>query len=314
MVHTITLNPSLDYTVKMQNFEIGKVNRSENEKISPGGKGINVSIVLNNLGVNSRALGYIAGFTGDEIEKRVREYGFDCDFIKLPNRLSRINIKLSNDHETEINGQGPAVEEWEIQALYSKLETIHDGDIVVLAGNIPNTLQQNTYGMIMERLKAKNIKVIVDATRDQLLSVLKYNPFLIKPNNYELEEIFNTSFRNVDEIIQYGKKLQNIGAENVIVSMAGAGAILITSGRVFKSKAPKGIVKNSVGAGDSMIAGFIAGYLMNNNLKEAFKMGVAAGSATAFSEELASKEKVEELLIQLSDLQVQSLDSDLLCL
>lgn len=303
MIYTITLNPSLDYIVRVNDFEIGKVNRTENEKISPGGKGINVSIVLSNLGVKSKALGYIAGFTGEEIEKRVKEYGFPCDFIKVKTGMSRINIKLQNSHETEINGQGPKIEEGEIQALYSKLDAIKEGDLLVLAGAIPNTLPQDTYAAIMKRLKRKNVKFVVDATKGLLKSVLEYNPFLIKPNNHELEELFNTSFRSVDEIVQHGRKLQDMGAENVIVSMAGAGAILITSDRVFKSAAPKGIVKNSVGAGDSMVAGFIAGYLTNNNLKDAFKMGVAAGSATAFSEEFATKEKVEELLIQLNDLQ-----------
>lgn len=303
MIYTITLNPSLDYIVTVEDLEMGKVNRSETEKISPGGKGINVAIVLQRLGIKSRALGYIAGFTGDEIERRVKKYGFDCDFIKLKNGLSRINIKLRNGCETEINGQGPGMEEEEIEALYAKLETVKTGDILVLAGNIPSTLRQDTYGRIIEKLQHKNAKIIVDATKGQLLSVLKYKPFLIKPNQRELEELFNTSFKNVDEIIQHGKKLQTMGAENVIVSMGGEGAVLITSDRIFKSKAPKGIVRNSVGAGDSMVAGFIAGYVRGNDLREAFKMGVAAGSATAFSEDFASRESVKTLFMQLNDLQ-----------
>lgn len=300
MINTVTLNPSLDYVVKVENFVTNGVNRSQWEEICPGGKGLNVSMVLHNLGFKSKAFGYIAGFTGEEIKKRMMDSGCDCDFIKMNEGMSRINIKLKSTQETEINGQGPGIGPEEIKKLHEKLEGLNDGDVLVLAGTIPSTLPENTYEMIMERLQGKNIKIIVDATKESLLNVLKYKPFLIKPNHHELAEIFNVELENENDIVFHARKLQEMGAENVIISMAGQGAIFIKEdGTMIKRKAPKGVVKNSVGAGDSMVAGFIAGYLQNNNLEEAFKMGVATGSATAFSEGLATKEKVEELLKQL---------------
>lgn len=301
MIYTITFNPALDYIVKMDQFNLGHVNRTDNEFVYAGGKGINVSIVLNNLEVKSKALGFIAGFTGDEIEKRVRELGCDTDFIKLKEGISRINVKIKADVESEINGGGPSISKEALEELYGKLDKLVSGDILVLAGSIPKTMPSDTYERIMSRLKEKNIKFIVDTTGESLLKILKYNPFLIKPNHHELGELFGIKLKDKEEIIKYAKKLKDMGAQNVIISMAGEGAILINEdGEVTKSNVPKGIVKNSVGAGDSMVAGFIAGYLNSKNIEEGFKLGVATGSASAFSEGLATKEYVYELLKQVN--------------
>ncbi|MBU3227020.1 1-phosphofructokinase [Clostridium algidicarnis] len=297
MIYTITFNPALDYVVRVDDFNLGRVNRTSYEEIYAGGKGINVSTVLKNLDVESVALGCIAGFTGDEIERRVKSKGVHTDFIKLNNGMSRINVKLKSKEESEINGKGPYISKEELNELFSKLETIKEGDFLVLAGSIPDTLPKNIYETIMERLNLKKVKFIVDATGELLLNVLKYKPFLIKPNHHELSDLFNIEIKDDDKIIYYAKKLQEMGAENVLVSRASKGAIFIKSnGEVMKSVAPKGKVKNSVGAGDSMVAGFIAGYLKNKDLDEAFKMGVATGSASAFSEDLAKKDLIEKLL------------------
>ncbi|MCR1933142.1 1-phosphofructokinase [Clostridium tepidum] len=300
MIYTITFNPALDYVVKVEDFKVGNLNRTSYEKIYAGGKGINVSIVLNNLGIENIALGYIAGFTGDEIERRVQSFGCKTDFIRLKKGMSRINIKLKAKEESEINGTGPSIDDKALNELFNKLDCLESGDFLVLAGSIPNTLPENIYETIMERLKGKNVKFVVDATGKLLLKVLKYKPFLIKPNHHELSELFGVEIKNEEEIVFYGKRLQEMGAENVLVSMAGDGAILIShKGEVIKSGVPKGVLKNSVGAGDSMVAGFIAGYLKNTNLENAFKMGIATGSASAFSEGLATKEKVEDILKQI---------------
>ena len=299
MIYTITFNPALDYIVKMDEFNLGNVNRSNNEFVYAGGKGINVSIVLNNLGVKSKALGFIAGFTGEEIERRVREFGCDTEFIKLKEGMSRINVKIKADVESEINGGGPNISSDALEELYKKLDTLTVGDILVLAGSIPKTMPTDVYERIMERLQEKNIKFIVDTTGESLLKVLKYNPFLIKPNHHELGELFGVKLNSKEEIIEYAKKLKDMGAQNVIISMAGDGAILIdTNGGVTTSNVPKGVVKNSVGAGDSMVAGFIAGYLNSEKIEDGFKLGVATGSASAFSEGLATKDYVYELLEQ----------------
>lgn len=297
MIYTITFNPALDYIVRVNDFKVGQVNRTSYEEIYAGGKGINVSIVLNNLDVENIALGFIAGFIGDEIENRVKNMGCKTDFIKLNNGMSRINVKLKSNEESEINGQGPVINENDLEQLFNKLDLFKEGDVLVLAGSIPSTLPENIYEIIMRRLENKNIKIIVDATKDLLLNVLKYKPFLIKPNHHELAELFNVEIKNEEEIIKYAKKLKEMGARNVLISMAGDGAIFITEdNRVIKSNVPKGELVNSVGAGDSMVGGFIAGYLNNSNLEEAFKMGVATGSASAFSEGLATKDKVYNLL------------------
>lgn len=299
MIYTITFNPALDYIVKMDEFNLGHVNRSNNEFVYAGGKGINVSIVLNNLGVKSKALGFIAGFTGDEIERRVREFGCDTEFIKLKEGMSRINVKIKADVESEINGGGPDISSEALEKLYAKLDTLTTGDILVLAGSIPKTMPTDIYERIMERLQEKNVRFIVDTTGESLLKVLKYNPFLIKPNHHELGELFGVKLNSKEEVIEYAKKLKDMGAQNVIISMAGDGAVLIDSnGGVTTSNVPKGVVKNSVGAGDSMVAGFIAGYLNSEKIEDGFKLGVATGSASAFSEGLATKDYVYELLEQ----------------
>ena len=299
MIYTITFNPALDYIVKMDEFNLGNVNRSNNEFVYAGGKGINVSIVLNNLGVKSKALGFIAGFTGDEIERRVREFGCDTEFIKLKEGMSRINVKIKADVESEINGGGPDISSEALEKLYAKLDTLTTGDILVLAGSIPKTMPTDIFERIMERLQEKDVKFIVDTTGESLLKVLKYNPFLIKPNHHELGELFGVKLNSKEEVIEYARKLKDMGAQNVIISMAGDGAVLIDSnGGVTTSNVPKGVVKNSVGAGDSMVAGFIAGYLNSEKIEDGFKLGVATGSASAFSEGLATKDYVYELLEQ----------------
>ncbi|CUQ10504.1 1-phosphofructokinase [Clostridium baratii] len=296
MIYTITFNPSLDYIVRVKDFKTGTVNRTYEEKIFPGGKGINVSTVLSNLGIENKAFGFIAGFTGEEIEEKVKKSGCSADFIKLQDGISRINVKLKSNEESEINAQGPKITPQDIEKLYEKLDELKDGDLLVLAGSIPNTLPEDMYEKIISKLNHKNVNFIVDATCDLLLNVLKYKPFLIKPNKDELEEIFKVKIESEEELISYGRKLQEKGARNVLISMAGDGAILINeNNEILKSKAPKGEVKNSVGAGDSMVAGFIAGYIKNNDYKEALKLGIATGSASAFSEDLATKEKIEEI-------------------
>ena len=297
MIYTVTFNPALDYVIRMEKLELGMVNRSSAEAIFYGGKGINVSTVLNNIGVESVALGFVAGFTGQEIEEGVKALGVTTDFIHLPEGLSRINVKIKAEQETEINGQGPQIKMEQVEGLFEQLERLKAGDCLVLAGTIPASLPSDIYKQIMERLQERDIHIVVDATKDLLLNVLKYHPFLIKPNNHELGEMFHTVLQSDEEIIAYAKKLQDMGARNVLVSMAGDGAILVTeTDEVHKIGVPKGTVVNSVGAGDSMVAGFIASYFREHDYLKALKFGTATGSATAFSEGLAPKEKVEELL------------------
>lgn len=300
MIYTVTLNPSLDYIVHLDHLNTNAVNRSHKEEIYPGGKGINVSLVLTNLYIPNKALGFIAGFTGEEIKRIISERGVDTDFVVLDSGISRINIKLESGSETEINGSGPQVTPADLREFFKKLKALQDGDFLVLAGSIPKSMPDSTYRDIMRIVSNKNIKVVVDATKDLLLNVLKYKPFLIKPNHLELGEIFNINLQSDGDIILYAKRLQEMGARNVLVSMGGAGSILITeSGESIKMTAPKGVVKNTVGSGDSMVAGFIAGYLKTHDLKESLKFATAAGSATAFSNWLATNDKVDDLLSQL---------------
>lgn len=300
MIYTITFNPALDYIVKMEDLRLGQVNRTESEEVYAGGKGINVSIVLKNLGIENTALGYIAGFTGKEIERRVKEFGCTADFIELENGMSRINVKIKSKEESEINGSGPNIDKKALEELYVKLDKLKEDDVLVLAGSIPKTLPEDIYENIMKRLDGRGIKFVVDTTGKLLMNVLKYKPFLIKPNHHELAELFNVELKTKDDIIKYAKELVNLGAQNVVISMAGDGAILVDSNlNVTMSDVPKGVLKNSVGAGDSMVAGFITGYLKSNDIVDAFKMGVATGSASAFSEGLATEEKVYELLKQI---------------
>lgn len=297
MIYTVTFNPSLDYVVQVDNLTLGVVNRTTCENLFPGGKGNNVSVILSNLGIKSKALGFIAGFTGKELEKMLNDFGCYTDFIQLDHGLTRINVKINSNEESEINGQGPDISEEAIEELLTKLEKFEKDDILVLAGSIPNTLPENIYEIIMERLEKKGVRIVVDATKDLLLNVLKYHPFLIKPNNHELGEMFDRVLESDEEIITYAKKLQEKGAQNVLVSMAGDGAILITEdGDIYKKLPPKGKVVNSVGAGDSMVAGFLTGYLNTGSYEQALKLGTAAGSATAFLSWLAEKEDIVRLL------------------
>lgn len=297
MIYTITFNPALDYIVSVEDFQMGMTNRTTEETILPGGKGINVSIVLKNLGFDSTALGFTAGFTGEEIKRRLEETGCSSQFITIPQGMSRINLKLKSADGTEINGMGPHIDAESMQKLMGQLDTLQPKDILVLAGSIPNSISNSIYKEIMERLAAKDILVVVDATKDLLVNVLENRPFLIKPNNHELGEIFGVKLKRREEAVPYARKLQEMGARNVLVSMAGEGAVLADeNGDIWESPAPEGKLVNGVGAGDSMVAGFLAGWLKSGDYRQAFRMGVAAGSASAFSELLATGKEVEDLL------------------
>lgn len=296
MIYTLTFNPSLDYIVTVSEFTCGIVNRTTEEIIFPGGKGINVSMVLKNLGYESTSLGYYAGFTGDKLKSLLEEKGIKTDFIPVKEGMTRINVKIRSTQESEINAQGPAISKEDVQKLYDKLDNLKDGDILVMAGSIPDVMPGTMYMDIMKHLQEKNLKIVVDATKNLLVNVLPYHPFLIKPNNHELGEIFGVKITEKSDVIHYAKQLQEKGARNVLVSMAGEGAVLVAKdGTVYQSEAPKGTVINSVGAGDSMVAGFLAGYLESGSYEKAFKMGVYTGSASAFSKELATKDEVEAL-------------------
>ncbi|MCC8025407.1 MAG: 1-phosphofructokinase [Clostridium sp.] len=297
MIYTVTFNPALDYVIAVNHFTPGTVNRTVRENIFYGGKGINVSALLANLGYESRALGFVAGFTGDEIERGVKTLGFHSDFIKVKKGMSRINVKLKSDQESEINGMGPEITEEDVKELFQKLSKLKQGDVLVLSGSIPSAIQNDIYERIMEMLDGRGIRIAVDAEKDLLLNVLQYHPFLIKPNNHELGQMFGVSAKSVGDIIFYGKKLQMQGAVNVLVSMAGDGAILIAEdGTVYKQGAAKGKIRNSVGAGDSMVAGFLAGFLEKGDYGYALKLGTACGGATAFSDGIGTKEEIFRLL------------------
>ena len=296
MICTVTFNPSLDYIVSVEDFKLGLTNRTDSEKILPGGKGINVSIVLKNLGIESTALGFMAGFTGTEIERMLRTMGVTSDFIRIEEGMSRINVKLKSIDGTEINGSGPEISRDKVEKLIEKLTTLKAGDVLVLAGSIPSTMPDDIYKVIMEKLAEKGVMIVVDATRDLLVNVLGYHPFLIKPNNHELGEIFQTSLNTRESVVPYARKLQEMGAVNVLVSMAGEGAVLVAeNGKVYEAEAPQGTLVNGVGAGDSMVAGFLAGWLTKQDYEYAFHMGIAAGSASAFSENLATKEEIQHV-------------------
>lgn len=299
MIYTVTFNPAVDYVIHTSEVEVSGVNRAESEEIYFGGKGINVSMVLNELGVKSKALGFIAGFTGDAIEKGISEMGIETDLIRLENGFSRINVKIKSGSETDINGQGPKIDSKALDKLFQKLDKLMDGDTIVLAGSVPNSLPADIYEKILERLQNKNVKAVVDAANDLLLNVLKYKPFLVKPNNYELGEMFGVTIKTNEEIEKYARKLKDMGAKNVLVSMAGDGALLLDeNGKTHICGVCKGTLKNSVGAGDSMVAGFIAGS-EQGDYEYALKLGTAAGGATAFSDGLAQKSLIDELLKQL---------------
>ncbi len=300
MIYTVTFNPALDYVVFLDSLTPGDINRSIRESIFYGGKGINVSTVLKMLGQETTALGFIAGFTGTALHDGVESLGINADFIRLPEGNTRINVKVKHGDETEINGQGPVITKEALDTLFEKLDRLTGDDVLILAGSIPNTLPEDIYEKIMARLEPKGIRTVVDATKDLLLNVLKYHPFMIKPNNLELGEMFGVECKTEEDIRHYAGELQKKGARNVLVSMAGDGSMLITEdGESFRMGVPKGKVVNSVGAGDSMVAGFVAGYLTTGDYREALKTGTACGSATAFSEGLASREMYEKMLSEL---------------
>lgn len=300
MINTVTLNPSIDYVVNVPEFEIGVTNRSESEALYPGGKGINVAIVSQNLGHHVRTFGFLAGFSGEELRKQIKACGLRDEFVTLEKGITRINVKIKSGKETEINGSGPCITDEDMKKLHSKIENLEDGEYLVLAGSIPKSLSEDTYRKIMEDFAYKNFKVVVDATGKLLINVLNLRPFLIKPNVHELEEIFSLAIESEEEIITYMNKLQEMGARNVIVSMGKDGALMLTErGQLLKSVAPKGQLVNSVGAGDSMVAGFIVKFIETDDYEQAFRYSVATGSATAFSSGLATKAEVEELLKQM---------------
>ena len=297
VIYTVTFNPSLDYIVSVKDFRPGMTNRTSSELMLAGGKGINVSIVLGNLGIKSTALGLIAGFTGDEIVRRLHNGGINSEFIKINDGISRINIKLKLIDGTEINGQGPHIDSSHIEQLMNRLRRLESGDVLVLAGSIPAGISDNIYKDIMDMLKDKGVQIVVDATSRLLTNVLEYNPFFIKPNQHELGDIFNVTLNTQEEVIPYALELKKMGAVNVCVSMGGKGAILVADdGNVYKAKAPDGILKNSVGAGDSLVAGFLSGWIEKKDYEYAFRKGVATGSASAFSERLATNGEVNDLI------------------
>ncbi len=300
MIYTITWNPSIDYIVSVKEFRVGEVNRAVSESMFPGGKGLNVSMVLKNMGVDNTALGFITGFTGKEIERQVKQAGVRSELIHVPCGCSRINLKLKSNQETEINGCGPEIKEKEIKELYQKLNQLKKGDILVLAGSIPNSMPMDSYKKIIKPLTGKGILFVIDAEKELLSQTLEFQPFLVKPNQYELGGLFHVECRTKQEVTAYAQKVREMGARNVLVSMASEGAILLTEeGNIYYMPAPKGEVKNSVGAGDSMVAGFLAGWVEKKDYFYALKKAVSAGSATAFSEWLATKEEIEKILGQI---------------
>lgn len=297
MIYTVTFNPAIDYVVQTDAFALGSVNRSSGEAFQYGGKGVNVSTVLKNLGFDNTALGFVAGYVGTWLEDGLEDIGIKTDFIRLENGMTRINVKIKAVEETELNGAGPRISPHAMEKLYAKLDNLKSGDVLILAGSIPPSLSADTYEKIMARLESKGISIVVDATQDLLVNVLKYRPFLIKPNNHELGEIFNLTLKTDEEITACARQLQARGAKNVLVSMAGDGALLLDeSGIVHRIGAAKGTVVNSVGAGDSMVAGFVAGWLQKKDYAYALRLGTAAGAATAFSIGLCTKQAVDKIL------------------
>ena len=296
MIYTVTFNPSLDYIVSVSDFKLGLTNRTDSELLLPGGKGINVSTVLQNLGIANTVLGFTAGFVGEEVRKEVEQLGVKAEFISLDEGVARINLKLKSIDGTEINGRGPKIPREAVDALMTQLDRLGADDTLVLAGSIPASMPDDIYQKIMERLDGRDVRIVVDATKDLLLNVLGHHPFLIKPNNHELGDIFGVKLSEREEVVPYAKKLQEKGAVNVLVSMAGKGAVLLAEdGSVYAAEAPKGTLKNGVGAGDSMVAGFLAGYGESGDYEHAFRMGLAAGSASAFSEQLATKDEIKKV-------------------
>ena len=297
MIYTVTLNPSIDYIVRLDKLTSGITNRTTSEEYYYGGKGINVSMVLAELDLDSTAYGFVAGFTGKAIENGIRNDHIITDFIKLKNGISRINIKIKAGEETEINCQGPHIDETELERLLQKIDRISTGDTLILAGSIPNTMPDDVYERMMERIRFKDVRIVVDATKKLLVNSLKYRPFLIKPNRQELSEIFDVEVKTEEDIVRYAKELQKLGARNVLISLGGEGAMLIDeNGNKHKAGVLKEKVINTVGSGDSMVAGFVAGYEKTGDYAYALKLGSVCGNATAFLAGLATKEKINELL------------------
>ena len=298
MIYTVTFSPTLDYVVEIDQFRTGAINRTSSERVYPGGKGVNVSLALQNFGFPSTALGFTAGFTGAEIRRLILNTGVKSNFINVEHGMSRINLKILSDTETAINGQGPVITDEDIGTLYARLRCLVDGDFLVLAGHIPDSLPSNMYEQVLEFLEGRNLNVVVDAEKELLTGTLKYHPFLVKPNADELSEIFGTRITDRQQAIPYARKLKEEGARNVLVSLGGNGAVLLTEdGSVLSAGALKGSVVSSVGAGDSMVAGFIAGYLNSNgDYREAFRHGMYAGAASAFHLEVPEERQVRHLM------------------
>ncbi|MFP3122103.1 1-phosphofructokinase [Ectobacillus funiculus] len=303
MIYTCTLNPSIDYVVELDSIQLGDLNRAKRTEQYPGGKGINVSRVLKRLGVENTALGFIGGFTGEFIREELSKELVNHDFVKA-NGTTRINVKLKSGDETEINGQGPTIETEQINELLQKVEAMNEGDIFVLAGSLPASIPADFYKTLATAARARGVKIVADTSGPALQEIIEEKLFLIKPNHHELGELFETTITSKEESIAYAKRLVESGIQNVIVSMAGAGALLITNHKILYANAPKGTVKNSVGAGDSTIGGFLAAYTQGKALEECFRYGVASGSATAFSSDLCTKEEVEKLLPEITITQV----------
>lgn len=296
MIYTMTFNPALDYIVDVPDFQPGKTNRTTFEQMFAGGKGINVSIVLRNLGIPSTALGFVAGFTGEEIRRQVLQNGIAEDFISAPQGLSRINVKLRSIDGTEINGMGPVIGTAQLEELYQKLDQLVPGDTLILAGSIPASMPATVYSDIMQHLMGRGIRFVVDATKQLLLNSLQYHPFLIKPNHHELGEIFGVELATRESVIPYAKKLREQGACNVLVSMAGQGAVLAAEdGSEYMVPAPEGKLVNAVGSGDSMVAGFLAGWEEQHDYSHAFRLAVASGSASAFCPYFAEGDFIRQI-------------------
>ena len=297
MIYTLTCNPSVDYVVQMAEFCPGMVNRAQGEQAFSGGKGINVTVILKNLGIPNRALGFLAGFTGDFIEQDLREQGCQTEFVRLAKGFSRINVKIKGQEESEINGGGPAVDQAAMEALFEKINGLQKGDMLIISGSIPPSLPKDLYEKILGLLDERGVYAVVDTAGEALMKTLRYEPFLIKPNRQELEELAQSRLFTREEIVAQGRRLQEMGAQNVLISMAAEGAVLLTSdGKVFFGEAPRGTVRNSEGAGDSMVGGFVAGWLKTGSYQSALQWGIAAGSASAFCEGLATGEEICRLL------------------
>lgn len=302
MIYTLTLNPAIDYTLCVDNFGVSKLNRSTYEDFSIGGKGINVSIILKELGIDSVSLGFVAGFTGQKILEGLSSIGINHDFNILAEGNSRINVKIKSGTETEINSTGPEIDLASQEMLLNKINKLKPEDILVLSGSVPKNLGDDFYEKIIRNTKDKNIRIVVDATKSLLLNTLKFKPFLIKPNIDELSELFGIAINNTEDIIKYAKKLQEMGASNVLVSLGKDGAILLdATGTFYKSATPEGKAINTVGAGDSMIAGFLKGIIDKNDTKYALKLATACGSATAFSKGLANYDTITSVFSKTID-------------